>query len=209
MTDSVPLNLNRITWATACGAATLLAACGGSDGSVPGTVYKSVPRAQCRATDRPETDLQGRVPLEDRISGRSQQPYSCNLDLVGQHQGEGASWQFAWFEDCGYYGTANTGSQQQKGVVVIDASDPTRPVPSDYLTSIAMLDPWESLNEQRKLLAAPCMPAAAAAARKWTFTISRRTAGIRSCSRARRRNRRAWARTAHRSDTPVPSRPTG
>lgn len=134
-----------------------LAACGDSSPtSAAPLTYKSVPRALCGAGDQPETDLQGRVPLADRDSGRSLQPYNCNLDLLGQYQGQGASWQFAWFEDCGYYGTANTDTQTQKGVVVIDASNPAKPVPSDYLDSVSMLDPWESLkvDQERKLLAA-------------------------------------------------------
>ncbi len=112
-----------------------------------------VARADCGPGSVPETDLQGRVSLEDRMSGRSQQGYSCNLELVGQHQGKGASWQMAWYEDCAYYGTAFPGAA---GVQVIDGSDPTNPVNSAALMTPAMLDPWESLkvNEKRGLLGA-------------------------------------------------------
>lgn len=112
-----------------------------------------VRKAICRAEDRVETGLQGQVPLVDRVSGRSQQGYNCNLDLVGQWQGDGASWQMAWYEDCAYYGTAFAGAA---GVQVIDASDPTNPVNSTALQTPAMLDPWESLkvNERRGLLGA-------------------------------------------------------
>ena len=135
-----------------------LAACGDSSPqqAAAAAVYKTVPRAICGEGDRPEADLQGRVPLADRDSGASQQSNNCNLDLVGQYQGEGASWQFAWFEDCGYYGTANTDGQTNKGVVVIDVSNPKQPVPTAHLDSASMLDPWESLkvDEERQLLAA-------------------------------------------------------
>ena len=54
-----------------------------------------VARADCGPGSMPETAIQGRVSMEDRLSGRSQQGYSCNLELVGQHQGKGASWQHA------------------------------------------------------------------------------------------------------------------
>lgn len=115
-----------------------------------------VPKAQCAADDMPETGLQGQVPLVDRVSGRSELGYSCNLELVGQYQGEGAGWQMAWMDDCAYMGTANGEGQTQPGVVVIDASDPTAPVPTAHLDSLGMLDPWESLkvNERRQLLGA-------------------------------------------------------
>jgi len=42
------------------------------------------------------------------------------------------------------------------GVPVIEVTNPEDPTPSGYLTTSAMLDPWESLkvNERRQLLAA-------------------------------------------------------
>ena len=112
-----------------------------------------VARAQCGPGAQPETDIQGRVSIEDRTSGRSQEGYWCNLELVGQHQGQGASWQMAWYEDCAYYGTAFPG---QAGTQVVDVSDPTNPQGVGALRSPAMLDPWESLkvNERRGLLGA-------------------------------------------------------
>ncbi len=112
-----------------------------------------VARADCGPGSVPETDLQGRVSMEDRISGRSQQGYSCNLELVGQHQGKGASWQMAWHDDCAYFGTAFAGAA---GTQVMDVSDPTAPVKTAALQTPAMVDPWESLkvNERRALLAA-------------------------------------------------------
>jgi hypothetical protein len=118
----------------------------------------SVPRALCGAGSRPENGFQGEVPKSDRVSGRSQLGYQCNLELVGQAQrGEGASWQFAWYDDCGYYGTlASTKRRTAPGAVVVDASDRARPVVSAILDTPAVLDPHESLkaNEKRGLLAA-------------------------------------------------------
>jgi hypothetical protein len=117
---------------------------------------RPVPKATCGPKDRVETALQGQTTLAERMTGASEQAYTCNLELVGQFRGEGASWQMAAFDTCAYYGTANNATQQQKGVVVIDASNPKNPVASTYLDSRPMWDPWESLkvNVPRKLLAA-------------------------------------------------------
>lgn len=122
-----------------------------------------VPKATCAANDVIEPGLQGQVTQLERANGFK--GTHCNLELVGQWAGEGASWQHAWFDDCAYYDQANaTGSGStvgrpallHPGTVVIDASDSAHPVATDYLATTAMLDPWESLkvNEKRKLLAA-------------------------------------------------------
>jgi hypothetical protein len=124
--------------------------------AVAQTAALNVPRADCGPNDRVETGLQGQTTLAERLSGASEEAYNCNLELVGQFGGEGASWQFAWFDDCGYYDTANNPAQQHRGVVVVDASDPSNPQATAYLADRAMLDPWESLkvNKRRKLLGA-------------------------------------------------------
>ena len=134
---------------------------GGRDSSgltTPRAKAATVPKATCGPLDRPETGLQGQTPLADRQSGASTQAYNCNLEKVGQFEGEGASWQLTWFNDCAYYDTANTNTPapQHPGTVVVDVSDPEHPKATDYLTGAAMLDPWESLkvNPQRKLLGA-------------------------------------------------------
>lgn len=120
-----------------------------------GPTALSVPEADCGPGDRPETGLQGQTTLAERWSGASEQASTCNLELVGQLAGEGASWQFAWFERCGYHGTANSPQQQRRGTVVVDASDPRAPRATAHLDDPAMLDPWESLrvNQGRRLLA--------------------------------------------------------
>jgi len=117
---------------------------------------RPVPKAVCGPQDRVETGLQGQTTIAERMTGSSEKGYTCNLELVGQFRGEGASWQMAAFDTCAYYGTANGADQQHKGVVVIDASNPANPVASMYLDSRPMWDPWESLkvNVPRKLLAA-------------------------------------------------------
>jgi hypothetical protein len=148
-------------------AGALLAGCGfaGDSGTAPRASVldpqrplEAVPRAICGAGSRTENGLQGQVPRIDRESGRSQLGYTCNLELVGQAaQGEGASWQFAWYDDCGYYGTLmNPQRRTQEGSVVVDARDPARPFVSAVLSTPAMMDPHEALkvNEKRALLAA-------------------------------------------------------
>lgn len=148
-----------------CVLSVLLVACGGDSG-LPGSAFEQpsvpasydplndpVPKANCGPGSQPETDIQGRVPIEDRVSGRSQMGYRCNMELESQLQGVGASWQMAWFGDCVYYGTTFPGAH---GVQVIDVADPKNPKLSTTLTTPAMLDPWESLkvNEKRGLLGA-------------------------------------------------------
>ena len=117
---------------------------------------KPVPRAECGKGDRVETGLQGQTTLAERMTGASSRSYNCNLELVGQFQGEGANYQMASFDECAYYGTARRDGIQNKGVVVVDVSNPRRPVATTYLDARAMWDPWESLkvNPRRKLLAA-------------------------------------------------------
>ena len=123
----------------------------------PAPEVAGVARAKCGPGSNEETGLQGQVPKADRDSGRSLMPYSCNLEPVGQWQGQGASWQFAWYDTCGYYDQKSPNDLlEEPGTVVVDAKDSAHPVASDHLQTPAMIDPWESLkvNEQRALLGA-------------------------------------------------------
>jgi hypothetical protein len=139
---------------------------GGDDGHRSGggqPIPLTVPKATCGAEDRPETGLQGQVSAALRASGFK--GFNCNLRLIGQSKGEGASWQHAFFRDrvghrCSYYDTASpvdgTTNRTNLGVVVLDVTNPRKPTPTTYLNTTAMLDPWESLkvNERRQLLGA-------------------------------------------------------
>jgi len=152
-----------------------LAACGGgSDGNAPASAPASahasahaseyVAKAHCGPNDKPETALQGQVPASMRPTGFK--GFNCNLELVGQSAGDGASWQHAQFSNrdrgvpakrCSYYDTSsNTVGRTHLGTAVIDVTDPTHPKQTASLTTTAMLDPWESLkvNERRQFLAA-------------------------------------------------------
>src|SRR4051812_40762685 len=131
--------------------------------------FAPVPKAVCGPGDKPESGLQGQVPIALRVQPGGFQGFGCNLQLLGQVRGEGANWQTAqWREGkgktkkvCGYHGTAapsaNPGvARTNYGVRVLDLTNPSKPVNTDYLTTTAMLDPWESLhiNERRQLLGA-------------------------------------------------------
>ena len=141
----------------------------------------TVPEAKCGPRDHSEAAvrvLQGEVPASLRATGFK--GFNCNLELVGQVRGDGANWQSDEFREhrdvfrgyqrdrnrrdhtCAYHGTAYatatgpTTGRTQIGVPVIDMTNPSAPAPTSYLTSISMLDPWESLkvNTPRQLLGA-------------------------------------------------------
>src|SRR2546428_6458851 len=133
---------------------------GGGRPSDQGPVSLTVAKAACGPNDHPETGLQGQVPAALRAAGFK--GFNCNLELIGQSKGDGANWQTAEFRDgqsriCAYHGTAfTTLNRTHLGVPVIDITNENAPTPTGYLTSVSMLDPWESLktNARRKLLAA-------------------------------------------------------
>jgi LVIVD repeat len=116
-----------------------------------------VPKANCDPWDWTESGLQGQTTPWERESGDSEGGYNCNLELVGQFQGEGSKSQGgpAYIDHCAYYATDNNPLQEHRGVVVIDASDPRHPRAVTYLDDPVMLDPHETLkhNDRRKLLA--------------------------------------------------------
>jgi hypothetical protein len=124
-----------------------------------GKIPFTVPKAVCGPEDHPESGLQGQVPASLRATGF--RGFSCNLQLVSQNKGEGASWQFASFNDraghkCAYHDTSSsTTGRTHLGTVALDVSDPENPVATAYLTTLSMIDPWESLksNPRRELLA--------------------------------------------------------
>ncbi|HUP91088.1 MAG TPA: hypothetical protein VM074_02490 [Solimonas sp.] len=158
---------SRIATAAPCWLALfLLAACSpgreepasGASKAAGDAVYEGpVPRAVCGAGSVPETDIQGRVSIEDRESGRSQQGYRCNLELVGQYQGQGTTWVSQSYDHCAYHSqTFSAARGETPGVSVVDVSDPAHPVLVERLNSPAFRGgTWESLkvNVERGLLA--------------------------------------------------------
>lgn len=119
---------------------------------------EAVPQRPCQPDDRPETDLQGRVPPADVISGRAAEGYTCNLELVGNFVNDRMSGgiTFENFENCVYYGAQGSTLVGQPGVQVLDVSDVKNPVATDLLTTPAMAAAGETVrvNAKRKLLAA-------------------------------------------------------
>lgn len=141
-----------------------LVACSGNEDSpvaeeaAPNIVQKA---SSCGAGDKPETGLQGQVPAALRAAGF--QGFNCNLQLVAQSRNDGGSWQAAFFEDgagrkCAYYdsSSATAGRTTARGVAVIDTTTPNTAIATTFLTTTAMIDPWESLkvNDRRQLLGA-------------------------------------------------------
>ena len=140
-----------------------------------GRPYTVVPRATCGPGDHPETGLQGQVPANLRASGYT--GFNCNLELIGQARGDGANWQTAEFVEtkanghvitaqnrvplvCGYHGTASPtlslAGRTNFGSRVLDLTNASAPQITSVLTTVPMLDPWESIkvNQARALLAA-------------------------------------------------------
>ena len=138
-----------------------IASCGGGSDSEDTTpAPNEVQKASCGAGDNPETGLQGQVPAALRASGFK--GFNCNLELVAQSRNDGGSWQHAFFQDaaghkCNYYDTSSaTVGRTNLGVPVIDTTDVTKAIPTAFLTTVGMLDPWESLkvNNRRQVLGA-------------------------------------------------------
>src|SRR4051795_10830933 len=111
--------------------------------------------AQCGPSDRPETGLQGQVPIADRASGRSVQGYTCNLTEVGFLPSSSFA-NFDTYENCAYYSDTIGAVNAEGGTVVVDVSDPRHPKQTAYLTQRAAANAGESLrvNIRRGLLVA-------------------------------------------------------
>src|SRR5262245_26991825 len=68
---------------------------------------KSVaPAAQCGPGERSETGLQGQTTMAERFAPGPTRPYNCNLEVVGQFEGEGAQFDLTTLDTCGYFSTA-------------------------------------------------------------------------------------------------------
>jgi hypothetical protein len=128
--------------------AALQSSAGASDQPTTG----AVPVAQCGPGSLPETDLQGRIPPADVASGRAAAGYTCNTEQVG-HLPSSAGWRTLRYGDCAYYNgepgslpLAVASKPLEAGVRVVDVSDPTAPVETDFLRSAAMLSAHESMD---------------------------------------------------------------
>jgi hypothetical protein len=103
-----------------------------------------------------ETGRDGRVPTSDYASGRYRKGYRCNTELVSR-QGDTGGFKVERYVDdagrvCAFYDSTllfpkDVLMQAAKGlgVVVLDMTNPVKPVKTDQLVSPAMLSPHESL----------------------------------------------------------------
>ena len=125
----------------------------------------SIPIAHCRQGDKTESGLQGLTTPAEIADGKQTAGFNCNVDQVGQYQGEGASWQLTAWKNCAYFdqrltGTSGSTNMAHPGTVVVDVTNPASPTPTTWLQEPAFLDPWESLkvNPARQLLGAAQRP---------------------------------------------------
>lgn len=113
--------------------------------ALPGPVAHAKSPAECGPNDRPETGLQGQVPMPDRATGRSVEGYTCNLTEVGFMPSSSFA-NFDTYENCAYYSDTIGATNAEGGTVVVDASDPRNPVQTAYLTERAAANAGESLR---------------------------------------------------------------
>jgi hypothetical protein len=128
----------------------------------PGPPFKATPRAKCHKGSKPEPDIQGRVP-----AGSADKGLWCNVKLLS-HQGSSGGFKVWRYVDtkgreCAIYDTALVyplnafkPDADSQGIVVLDMTNPRKPVETAVLKDLASLTPHESLevNRRRGLMAA-------------------------------------------------------
>ena len=147
-----------------------LAALGQGSGQTPDALpvqhnpeppFQATPRAKCGKGSKPEPDIQGRVPAGSATNG-----LWCNVTVLS-HQGSSGGFKVWRYVDtkgheCAIYDTALVYPENafkfdssSQGVVVLDMSNPRKPVQTAVLTDPTSLSPHESLdvNRRRGLLA--------------------------------------------------------
>ena len=143
-------------------------AAAGAAAPAPAVYAGPTPSAPCAPGALPETSGQGRVSLAEVESGRAAKGYRCNTVQVGRH-GESGGYHVWRYVDragrvCAYYDSTlllgrdllTSGVRRGPGAVVLDMTDPTKPVQTAVLSTPAMVQPHESmrLNARRGLLVA-------------------------------------------------------
>ena len=87
--------------------------------------------------------------MADRASGRSVEGYTCNLTEVGFMPSSSFA-NFDTYENCAYYSDTIGAFNAEGGTVVVDVSDPRKPVQTAYLTERAAANAGESLRVHRE-----------------------------------------------------------
>ena len=131
------------------------------------TSGRPTPQAAC-APGALRESMQGRVSLAEVQSGRAAKGYRCNAVQLSHH-GEDGGYHVFRYQDraghtCAYYDTTlligrdlqYSAYRHGPGVVVLDMSNPRKPVQTALLSTPAMVTPHESLrlNQRRGLLVA-------------------------------------------------------
>ena len=126
--------------------------------AVAAELSRPIPEASCGPQDHTES-VQGEATLAERFASGPAKAYNCNLELVGQFEGEGASAGLDASGDCAYFSIIQTTQTQHPGVAVLDVSNSRHPQLTAYLTSPGMLGAFESVvvSPTRQLLAASAM----------------------------------------------------
>lgn len=179
----ISLRFRPLTAACMLAAPLMLTACVGEGGNAVQTgesptriaaagtqLAGATPQGGCGAGSRPETGLQGRVSQADHDSGRAAQGFACNTQLVGSYTVPNALGTVGGFKveryrdkagrECAYYDSTLlfplNAADGELGVVVLDMSNPAKPVKVRNLLTPAMLSPHESLvvSQQGGILAA-------------------------------------------------------
>lgn len=126
--------------------------------TIPAPPLRPVPRARCGPGSDPLEGMQGRVPPEDIDSPGAEDGWRCNVSLVSHHPAPGRfrTWRYVdrAGRACAYYDSSlsspgtvpSAAAGPSPGVVVLDMTNPKRPVETARLTSPAMISPHESLN---------------------------------------------------------------
>ena len=126
---------------------------------IPHPKLAPVPRATCGKGSEPLDDpIQGRVSAEAVASEQADRGWTCNTKVKGRFKTPGGFrvWRY---EDragrvCAYYDSSlgspanvvSLAAAPTQGVVVLDMTNPEKPVQTDVLLTPGMLSPHESLN---------------------------------------------------------------
>jgi hypothetical protein len=118
-----------------------------------------VPRANCDASSHPLAGEQGRVPASAIDSPQAARGWTCNLEVVSHYDATPGGFRTWRYTDtnghtCAFYDSSlsspldvvSLAAAPTQGVVVLDMTDPARPLRTDTLTAPGMLSPHESLN---------------------------------------------------------------
>ncbi len=87
--------------------------------------------------------------MVDRVTGRAAEGYNCNLDEVGSFASTGFA-NFDTYKNCAYYSDTIGLYGAEGGTIVLDVSDPRKPVKTAYLTDGPVRNAGESLRVNRK-----------------------------------------------------------